>query len=103
HVERDRVGERAVAVAQARVAAGTGQVVDAERDLLHALGDEQRQHAERVRDRRAALVRGDPAGQVQVGQQRAAGAHRGTDGQLYRRLVVVREVLQGKGSGQPGG
>jgi hypothetical protein len=66
-VERQGVRERTVAVVAARVAAPLGQVVDAERQLLHALGEKQREHAERVRHGRATLVGGDPAGQVHVG------------------------------------
>ena len=101
--ERDRVGERAVPVVPARVVAGLGDVVHAERELLDALGQEQRHPAERVRHGRAALAGRDPAGQVQVGQQRPTGADRGADGDLQRRLVVVRELIQRPGAGEPRG
>jgi hypothetical protein len=92
-----------VTVVAARVLGQPGRRVDAERELLDHLGHEQREDAERVGHGGATLVGRHPAGQVEVGKQRAARADQGTDRDRQRRLVVSGELIERPASGQPGG
>jgi hypothetical protein len=90
-----------MAVLAMRVVLELREHVHEKGELLQHLRHEQGDTAERVRDGRAALARGDAAGHVEVGQERAAGADRRADGDLERALVVHAEELDRPGTREP--